>query len=228
VAVGWCLRKGEATCCGPLDSALASPASLAAVGGRAAACLALAPSSLLMTLRIVWRGRCGNQVSSCDSRVSVYGRDFVEGNRWHLRLTQAAVGRNCCCELCVFELCAVMSDGRLVVDVFRDVEREKDSWPTGCFPRAFSLMLRDCMGRSSSTALVEAPSGAENAVLALSLPSSSSSSSSPIANASCSGTLPRCAERAETGVLALSIDALRAGLLTPVGSIVPEALSLRS
>lgn len=45
-------------------------------------------------------------------------------------LTQSVVGLNCCCEGAVIVLLAllgvVVSAGRLAVDVFREVEREKE------------------------------------------------------------------------------------------------------
>ena len=127
----------------------------------------------------------------------------------------------------------VMSAGKLAVDVFREVEREKEPWPTGCFPRAFSLMLRDCRGTASSTSVLVGLYGCESDVRLLAIASSlsSSSSSSPMAKAPCSGTLLRwCEERADTGLRMLSREPLRAGLCTPEGTTSPTLTprSLRS
>lgn len=89
-----------------------------------------------------------------------------------------------------------MRDGKLVFDVFREVEREKEPWPIGCFPRAFSLMLRDCRGTASSVMLADALEWGENeerpssATSLASASCSSSSSSPPIAKVPSSGTLP--------------------------------------
>lgn len=48
------------------------------------------------------------------------------------------------CGVCVCRLV------RLVFDVLREADREKDAWPTGCLPRAFSDMARDWTGTASS------------------------------------------------------------------------------
>ncbi len=126
-------------------------------------------------------------------------------------LTHSSVGENGCDEnVCVvFCACSVL---RLVLLVFREVVREKEDWPTGCLPRAFSLILRDCSGRDSSMMLVEALAGLEM----VSMPSSSSSSSSPIANVSSSGTLRKVGDLMAGRVA--SREALRDGVLTPVAS----------
>ena len=109
---------------------------------------------------------------------------------------------------------------RLALLVVRDVVRENEFGFTGCLPRAFSLILRDCMGNASSTAFAP-PEGAFLGVGSSSL-SSPSSSSSPMANALYSGTFPNLVCLA--GPLALSRDPLR-GLATPVDS--PTSLRSR-
>ena len=150
--------------------------------------------------------------------------------------THSVVALNCC--RCAGDVVVVacsellFSAARLVVDVFRDVEREKLPCPTGCFPRALSLMLLDCSGIASSTRDDELITADRLALLRLvssCLPSSSSSSSSPIANWPCSGTLPRCCdERAEVGLRTLSIEPLRAGLRMPEGCTSATPRSFRS
>ena len=145
--------------------------------------------------------------------------------------THSGVGLKVDRELCGVGACGVMSAGKLVVDVFRDVERENEPWPTGCFPRAFSDILRDCKGTASSATLLDdALSGVVSEVLFANTPlsPSSSSSSSPIAKASFSGTLPSCGERAEAGLRVLSSEPLRPGLRIPEAGRAGSPRSLRS
>ena len=120
------------------------------------------------------------------------------------------------CGICVCRL------ARLVFDALREVDREKEDWPTGCLPRAFSDMERVWTGTASSidaeALLCDRACGLLMGVSG----SSSSSSSSPMANAPCSGTLPRDGERLDAGLRMLSMDAPRVGL------VMPEILPLRS
>ena len=92
--------------------------------GRLGLGVPLLPSAI--TCRMVWSGRWGSQLSS-----------------------HSPVGVNCVLVVngCGVWVCRL---DRLVLDVLREADREKDPWPTGCLPRAFSDMDRVCVGTASS------------------------------------------------------------------------------
>lgn len=100
-----------------------------------------------------------------------------------------------------------------MLDALREADREKEPWPTGCLPRAFSDMERVCVGTASSIEAEALLWDRECGLLIGVSRSSSSSSSSPIANAPCSGTFPSDGDRLEAGLRMSSIEAPRVGLV---------------